>query len=599
MRAKRLLWRIYPAYLLVALSFLAVVTWYASAALHRFYLDRSKTDLTDRAMLVEDQFQAALTAGDEKRIDALCKALGRKAATRITVIRSDGKVLGDTDESPRSMENHADRPEVIEALSGKAGSSERYSATLQELRLYAAVPLRRDGKIVGVLRTSVSVRSLEDAIRAVRLRIVAICLLAAALLAGLSLLISRRIIRPLEILKQGAERFARGDLSHQLHVDDAGEIGALAETLNQMAAALDDKIRAVVRQHNEREAILSSMIEGVLAVDSQERLLRVNHAAAVLIGIDPDKAPGRMLQEVVRNPELEHLVSSVLSTRQPQEKEIVLYTGGRHYLHAYGSVLRDAGGELGALVVLQEVTQLKRLEKIRRDFVANVSHELRTPVTSIKGFVETLLDGAMHQPEELKRFLQIVAAQTDRLNAIIEDLLTLSRLEEDVEKAEIPLAPHSLRNVLQTAVEVCRREAAAKNIALELTCDENLQAAVNAPLLEQAIINLLDNAIKYSPPEQMIRLSAERSGGEVVLRVQDHGCGISREHLPRIFERFYRVDKARSRRLGGTGLGLAIVKHIAQVHGGRATVESTPGQGSTFSLHLPAGCGAPVNNTAD
>jgi two-component system phosphate regulon sensor histidine kinase PhoR len=227
------------------------------------------------------------------------------------------------------------------------------------------------------------------------------------------------------------------------------------------------------------------------------------------------------------------------------------------------------------------------LESVRRDFVANVSHELRTPVTSIKGFVETLLDGAMHNPEELQRFLQIVAVQTDRLNAIIEDLLALSRIEQEEEKAEIELGQSPVRAVLETAVEVCRMKAAEKNIRLELACDAELAAPMNAPLLEQAVINLLDNAIKYSAPEQTVQIAAERSGGEIAIRVRDCGCGIGREHLLRIFERFYRVDKARSRKLGGTGLGLAIVKHMAQAHGGRASVESTPGQGSTFTIHLP------------
>jgi two-component system phosphate regulon sensor histidine kinase PhoR len=295
-----------------------------------------------------------------------------------------------------------------------------------------------------------------------------------------------------------------------------------------------------------------------------------------------------MMQEAVRNHELQLLLSRVLSTQQNIEEEIILHSErGDRIVHVQGAVLRDARGTIGAVAILHEVTQLKKLEKVRRDFVANVSHELRTPVTSIKGFVETLLDGAMDNPEELKRFLTIVASQTDRLNAIIEDLLTLSRIEQDEEKAEIPLEHSPVRSVLETAIEVCRMKAAEKNIRLEMTCEPDLTASMNAPLLEQAVINLIDNAIKYSSPDQAIQLSAEQSGNEVVIRVRDEGCGIGREHLPRIFERFYRVDKARSRKLGGTGLGLAIVKHIAQTHGGRATVESLLGKGSTFSIHLP------------
>jgi len=281
-------------------------------------------------------------------------------------------------------------------------------------------------------------------------------------------------------------------------------------------------------------------------------------------------------------------VADVLASQQPLEVEIEVHDNGSRFLQAHGAVLRGAAAEsIGAVVVLHDVTRLRRLEQVRRDFVANVSHELRTPVTSIKGFVETLLDGAMNNPDELQRFLRIVATQTDRLNAIIEDLLTLSRIEQESERAEIPLSKTSIKSVLSAAMEVCGVKAAEKDIHIELNCQAELQAEVNPPLLEQAVINLLDNAIKYSPTGQTVHLEANLAETEVVISVRDHGCGISREHLPRIFERFYRVDKARSRKLGGTGLGLAIVKHIAQVHRGAATVESVIGQGSTFFIHLP------------
>ena len=588
MQKKRLFWQIYPYYLVIALISLAALTWYDCTSLRSFYLDRTRDDLQARAILLEKPFTAELAARHFARIDALCKELGLGAKMRITVALPEGKVVGDTEESPERMDYHNKRPEIIQALSGEAGWATRYSDTLHELRAYVAIPLYEKGEIIGVLRTSLSMNSIDEALSSIRYRIALFCALTALLLAGISFWLSRRIVRPLEILNSEAERLARGELTHKLPVSDIREIGALAESLNQMSAALDEKIHDIMNQGNEREAILSSMVEGVLAVDSGERLLRINEAAAKLLGIDAAKSQGRMLQEVVRNHELQALLAGVLSTHQNKEEEIVLRTDrGERNLHAQGTVLHDARETIGALVILHEVTQLKKLEKVRRDFVANVSHELRTPVTSIKGFVETLLDGAMHNPEELQRFLQIVASQTDRLNAIIEDLLTLSRIEQEEEKAEIALGQAPLRGVLETAIEVCRMKAAGKNIQLEMACDAGLMAAMNAPLLEQAVINLLDNAIKYSYPDQPIHLSAERTNGEIVIRVQDQGCGIGREHLPRIFERFYRVDKARSRKLGGTGLGLAIVKHIAQAHGGRATVESLLGQGSTFSIHLP------------
>jgi len=340
-------------------------------------------------------------------------------------------------------------------------------------------------------------------------------------------------------------------------------------------------------------AMLSSMVDGVLAVDSRQRLISLNQAGARLLKIDAEAALGRPLPEVLLDPKLPNLVADVLSRGEPVEDYLVLGGAEERYLRAQGTVLQDTGPDaaqapkLGVLVVLQDVTRLRRLERVRRDFVANVSHELKTPITSIKGFVETLLDGAMNDPNDLERFLRIVASQADRLNDIIEDLLTLSRLEQETERAGILRQPGRIVDVLRAAADVCRLKAAEKNVRIELTCDETLQAEVNTALLEQAVINLLDNAVKYSPGHQTVHLGASRAGPEIVIRVRDHGCGIAPEHLPRLFERFYRVDKARSRKLGGTGLGLAIVKHIAQSHGGRAAVESAPGEGSTFSLHLP------------
>jgi two-component system, OmpR family, phosphate regulon sensor histidine kinase PhoR len=499
----------------------------------------------------------------------------------------DGRVIADSDVQPETTENHGGRPEVLGALGGHVTRAEHVSPTLHEPRMYLAIPVVDRGEIIAALRTSISMAEFEDTLWAIQIRIALGGLIAAMLMAGASLMISHRITRPLEQLQRGAERFAHGDLTHKLPIADSREIGALAETLNQMAAELDDKLRTVARERNEREAILSSMVEGVLAVDSRERLIRFNDAAARLLGIDSSRDMGRTIQELVRNVDLHKLVANVLASQSSQEGEMVLRNGDERFLHVQGTVLRG-DGESGALLVFHDVTSLKRLERVRRDFVANVSHELRTPVTSIKGFVETLLDGAMHKPEELERFLGIVATQTDRLNAIIEDLLILSRVEQEAERAEIVMSPGPARKVLEGALEVCQRKAANKNIGIETTCDDDLTLSMNAPLLEQAIINLLDNAINYSATGQTVRVEAVHEAAEVVIRVRDQGCGISREHLPRIFERFYRVDRARSRTLGGTGLGLAIVKHIAQAHHGRVSVESVVGKGSTFGIHLPA-----------
>ncbi|HIJ65114.1 MAG TPA: response regulator [Candidatus Hydrogenedentes bacterium] len=375
---------------------------------------------------------------------------------------------------------------------------------------------------------------------------------------------------------------------HRLPVIGAQEVSALANTLNQMAAQLDERIATIVCQRNEQEAVLSSMIEGVFAVDPEGQIITLNKAAAHLLGVEPTGSAGRRLQELVHNAPLLEFIDDIAATQTPGEGEIrLLLQDEERRVRVLGTPLRGPGqNSMGVVIVLNDVTRLHKLETIRRDFVANVSHELRTPITSIKGFVETLLDGKLQESPDSRRFLEIVESQADRLNAIIEDLLSLSRLEEE-ERSKVALEEGDVAAVVAAAVQACCVKASAKDVALENTCRQSVTARINAHLLEQAIVNLIDNAVKYSEPNSSVRLSVEENEDAVVVRVEDHGCGIANEHVPRIFERFYRVDKARSRRLGGTGLGLAIVKHIAQIHNGRATVESHLGTGSTFSLHIP------------
>ncbi|MGE3540038.1 MAG: two-component system histidine kinase PnpS [Candidatus Tectimicrobiota bacterium] len=410
--------------------------------------------------------------------------------------------------------------------------------------------------------------------------------------AAIGLFTSGRIIQPLQGMQRGAERFASGDFRYRLPVPDTTELGGLALTLNRMAAQLAEQIAVITQQRNEHEAILASMHEGVLALDTDERVMTVNPAAEALLGVRETQAKGHTIQEVVRNIALQRLLVAAMQSPEPTMADLVLRGSEERFIQATATALRDAQRrELGVLVVLNDVTQLRRLENIRRDFVANVSHELKTPITSIKGFIETLRDGALEEPETAERFLGIVARHADRLHAIIEDLLTLSRLDQHREDYEIPRSDTALEEVLQGAMLDCAAKAEARGVSMVPRCAPTLRAFVNAPLLEQALANLLDNAITYSKPEGQVWINAQQEAEALVIAVRDTGPGIAREHLDRIFERFYRVDKARSREHGGTGLGLAIVKHIAQVHGGQVTVASTVGQGSTFTLRLPCQAG--------
>ena len=588
-RRRRLLWQLYPTYLLITIISLGAATWFASRTLKQFHIEESASGLEARARLFETQISDHLSPLNRDAIDQICKKIAQPVMTRITVILPSGKVIGDSEKDPATMDNHVDRPEVRQALRGQVGMSRRYSRTLGQDMMYVGIPLQRGDEIVGVIRASVSLASIDEALRNIETKIVAGGLLIALFAAILSLWVSRRISRPIEQIKKGAERFARGDFGCRLPVENPEEIGSLSETMNQMAIELQERIRKMTKQRNELEAVLSSMLEGVIAVDTDERIISMNQAAGEMLEAHPSQAQGRTIQEVIRNINLQTLVARALSGEEPVEEDVVLYAEEERMLNGHGTALHDEEGHrMGVLLVLNDVTRLRKLENVRRDFVANVSHEIKTPLSAIQGFVETLRDGAMENREDTERFLGIIQKHVGRLNAIIEDLLSLSRIEQEEENQEIVLSQGRVRDVLSMAMQVSQVKADKKNIRMTLLCRDDLMAKINPPLLEQAVVNLLDNAIKYSEKDSDICVEAKQSNGEIVLSVLDEGCGIEKSHIPRLFERFYRVDKARNRKLGGTGLGLAIVKHITQAHGGRVTVESTPGKGSVFNLHLPA-----------
>jgi two-component system phosphate regulon sensor histidine kinase PhoR len=591
MARKKLIWQLYPTYLVVTLAVLVAVTWYCSHFFRHFYIDQTRKNLTTLAYAVAEQMSTSLRAKDFSEINKVCKLLSQagRNQTRFTVILPSGKVIGDSEEEPMQMANHSDRPEIKKALSEGYGWSLRLSPTLRKNMMYVAVPIKQDGEIKAVVRTAILATAIDDALKNIYIKIFWGGVATALCAAGLSLLISRRISEPIVEMKKIAERFASGDLDHRLLVCGTGELDSLAGALNRMATQLQERFATITDQRSELEAVLSSMIEGVVAVDGQGRIVSVNNAAATLLNIDAKHAQNRMVEEVIRNVVLQEFISRTLNSKVPTEADISLPTEGDRLFQLHGAPLpTGAGVRIGAVIVLNDMTRMRRLENVRREFVANVSHELKTPVTSIQGYVEALLEGAIKDPQQAERFLRIIARHSDRLNAIIEDLLTLSRLEEGKERREIFFEKAKLKPVLVAAVELSSVKAEDKQMKIQLVCDEHIEVSMNAAILEQAVLNLVDNAIKYSPMGGDVIISVEQKDKEVNITVQDNGCGIAPEHLPRIFERFYVIDKGRSRKLGGTGLGLAIVKHIAQVHGGYVTVESSLGKGSTFTIHLSA-----------
>jgi len=587
---RRLLWQLYPAFLLVIVISVLGVAWYSSRSLRTFYLDQVAHDLQSRAHLVEQQILAHLSAQDFKAADGLCKQIGARSGTRITVIFPTGEVVADSDEAPSRMKNHADRPEFRRALEGDLGRSMRLSETLSQRMMYVAIPLSRDKGVLAVVRTSVPVTAIDEALSDIYGRLFWAGVIIALCTAAISLVLSKRISRPVEEMTKVAKRFAGGELDLRLATPEAVELAELARALNEMARQLSLRIGTLTEERSQIQAILSSMIEGILAVDSTGHVVSINRAAADLLEVDEAQSQGRSIEELVRSPQLQQFIKETLEHAGAAETECFVWNEGGRFLELYGAGLTDKQGDrTGAVLVLHDITRTRQLEAVRRDFVANVSHELKTPVTSIKGFVETLLDGAVDEPDQARRFLEIIAKHADRLNAIIEDLLSLSRLEEDSEKRRLSFESTALRPTLASAIELSRVKADQKHIAVELLCGATLAARINVALIEQAVLNLIDNAIKYSQDKSTIQVSAQATADEVVIKVSDQGCGIGSEHFERIFERFYVVDKGRSRKLGGTGLGLSIVKHIAQVHGGRVDVASVKGKGTTFEIHLPSG----------
>jgi two-component system phosphate regulon sensor histidine kinase PhoR len=596
----RLLWQLYPSYLLIILVALLAAGILASRSEEDFYLQFFREELRGRSGLVAQELTADgdnVASRDERlaRAKALADRIRKTTNTRVTIIEPDGRVLVDTDEDPSRMANHADRREVHEALAGNVGEDSRFSDTIKERMMYLATPVTdADGKVVAVVRSAVPLTAVDQVTRTARYALLGSGVFIAGLAAVVCFFVSRRIVRPLEEMRQGAERFAQGELGYKLAIPASEELGGLARALNRMAEQMQDRIDTILHQTSQQDAVLGSMVEGVLAVDHEQRIISLNPAGAQLLGCARHAALGRSAAQVIVHPELRQFVAQALACREPIEQDVMLHAASERIIQLRGTALGRVGESArGAVIVMNDISNVRRLETLRRDFVANVSHELKTPITSIKGFVETLLDGALDQRQDAERFLDIVAKQADRLGAIIEDLLSLAKIEQSEETASLDLHEAGVRSVLDAAIRNCEGLARERRVRVALDmAAADVSANINSPLLEQAVTNLLDNAIKYSPPDRQVVVSAGRKDNEVTIAVRDEGVGIEADHVPRLFERFYRVDRARSRKLGGTGLGLAIVKHIVSAHRGRVEVESTPGVGSTFTIHLPRSEGA-------
>jgi two-component system phosphate regulon sensor histidine kinase PhoR len=584
--------KFYGAFLLLTLLSLLPVGLFLYGRLRGVLESEIELRQREELALLGNALAAAWPAGapGPAQIDPLVDRLARGVAGRVTVVARDGRVLGDSERSGAdllAMENHALRPEIEEALAGGEGVSTRTSMTVHEPFLYRARPLSDGaGRPVGAVRlafTKIGVQAERRLAGRALLAALALSLLVALALAAY---VSRRLARPIAQLRRSAEEMSQGGLGREVRVRTGDELEDLAGALNRMSSELARQRAEIMGEKQQLLGVLEGMVEGVLVTDGSGRIVQTNEALQQMFGL-PRAPVGRTALEALRNPPLEEILERALRGRQRAGGAVRLSHPVERHLEVEAAPLGRNGDVGGVVAVFHDVTRLKKLEAVRRDFAANVSHEIRTPVTAIRGYAETLR-GTTDSSEERARFAEIIMRHADRLTDLVDDLLALSSLESEGYSPQ--LIRVAAADLLAAVQEVFQPRAAEKGIVLEVgPAPADLTLVGDRKLLDQVLANLVDNAIKYTEAGGRVVVQAAREGEQAVFSVADTGAGIPAQDLDRVFERFFRVDRARSRKLGGTGLGLAIVKHIVLLHGGEVRVKSRVGEGSEFAVVLPRG----------
>lgn len=581
----RFFWKLYASYAALVLATTAIVGILVHHQMSRSLLAEVATSLRDRTLLIEPYAGRAFATGGFHGTDSEIARLGRETGIRITLIRPDGIVIADSDREPAEMDNHADRPEVTAARNQPFGIARRYSHTLQQHMLYVARVIRQDGTDVGTVRTSMPLRVIDARLAAMRRTVAAGAIIGVLVALLVGVIAAGQITAPIREIRAAATAMRDGQYGTRVRNMPRDEIGVLGDTLNRLGAEITRRIATISHDQAQLRAMIAGMVEGVIAVDNEDRVLQCNRAACALLNIDGTRAPGRKLWELARLADLVQLVTEARARAEPVQRELVVHRGGTELVLEAHAAAFAVSGMAGLVVVLHDISDLRRLERVRRDFVANVSHELKTPLTSIKGYLETLLDGALYDQDNNLRFLQKIDRHVARLTDLVRDLLDLAHIES--REGSLPLEPVDWCPLIEDVVR--RHETAFEQKGL--TCivqgtHEPVVAHGDPGAMTQVMDNLLDNAIKYTPRSGTITVRLSVNGDMCHLEMEDTGVGIPEQDRERIFERFYRVDKARSRDLGGTGLGLAIVKHCVQAMGGDVEVQSEVGSGSRFTVRL-------------
>ncbi len=588
---KSIRWRMTSLYLLIIAISLTSIGGYFIWRLELFYMGNLESHMLSETRILVELFSSLQEEGTfEKKVDEVCQRLGRETGNRITVVAADGKVRGDSHEEIELMENHLDRPEIQSALQHENATTRRFSSTLDKDMHYLALMIDEENPGAGFVRISVPLSHINESISQMRLILATWVLLSLLLATLLSLRFSRRLIRPLDEIGMVARAITSGDFDQRASVQTDDELGVLARTINRMGQTLKEKVQQLSQEKSKLESVMSAMTSGVLLCDYRGRVSYINEAALETFGAEHETVVGLPLQATSRNVLLHENLQDVLNTGKMKSFELNLFYPQTRVIQVHMVPIKKDGDQeiISVLTVFHDITGIRSLEQMRSEFVANVSHELRSPLTTIKGYAETLLDeNNRGDPEAVERILTIIDKEAGRLARLLKDLLNLSQIESSkavMKKQKVDLCP-----ILKDAIALLHKQAAEKSLSLDLKIpDRELNTITGDPdWLLQMFIDILDNAIKYTPAGGSIILELREQSAELVVTIRDTGIGIPSANLPHIFERFYRVDKARSRSVGGTGLGLAIVKHVVEAHNGRVEVQSTPGEGTTFHVYLP------------
>ena len=570
---KSLFLKIFGWYIVIILVLSVLIPLFAFRTIRKHYLDNQAEHLEKLAQTLQLRILPLLKAGQLDEIDAFAKSFGKEIKTRITVVDAEGLVLADSEEDPKKMENHRYRPEIYQVFQGQTGKAVRWSNTVRQDMLYVGRPLEAEGKIVGVLRVSLFLKDIQHMLAEIKINIARAAAFLLLFVAAAAFFIARNLTRPVADLMAASRKVASGDFSTRVYSKNKDELGDLAERFNWMTSEIRGLFENLTSQKQELESILSSIQEGLFVSDKDGKIVLANQSLKRIL--QNDSVEGKFYWEVVRSSRFIELIKTGMVEKSNLQGDFNLnekdFLCSATFLSSPERVV----------VTVHDLTEVRRLEKIKKDFVLNISHELRTPLTAIQGFVETL-EGEVE--EKNRDYLAIIKRNTERLVSIVEDLLLLAELEEKgIQRTDLS----DLRPIARDVVKIFKQKAREKSLDLEIVSNPDLPSIYADPLgLEQIFINLIDNAIKYTD-KGGVRISLRKEPDAVVIDVEDTGMGIPPQHLSRIFERFYVVDRSRSKKLGGTGLGLAIVKHIVLAHHGQISVKSEPGKGTTFSVTLP------------